>query len=45
MSSKIIVSLSFAEYLNDFNTCREMINSVTVSGRTAIDKKASYALI
>ena len=31
--------------MNDFNAYREMINSaILVSGRTAVDKKASYVL-
>ena len=42
----MIVSLSLLQnVLNDFNTKREMVNSVvSVSGRTTVDKKASNAL-
>ena len=47
ISSKFIVSLSFVQkILNHLNTYREMINSVIlVSGRAAVDKKASYVPI
>ena len=45
ISSKIIVSLSFLCHLYTYTYC-EMINSVMlVSGRTALNKKASYVLI